>query len=138
MLSPFFPGWLLPTLSPVFNFVARYVPTAWKGAVLLAVCLGVTAGVVLATPLDWPDWAAQGVILFGLAVGGYTLAKPFEAAGPRGLAAAGALIVGLFGVSAYAQDAASPPVQATAGFWAQVALSFLNGLLGRLVKRIPF
>lgn len=152
MLSPHFPPWLLPTISPLFTFIGRAVPSAWKGTLLLVLAFVVTIGVVIVTPLDWPELTTQALILFGLVTAGYTLAKPIETTGPRGVAIGACVVIGCMGLGSWAlaQPGISstaqpgilpttplPPVAETANFWLQVAMSFLNGILGRLVKRIP-
>ena len=140
MLSAYFPVWLLPFLSPAFNFINKGIPSAWRGAAMFFVCILATAGVVIGTPLGTTDLVPQAIILFGMVTAGYTITKPMETASAKvGAAAltlllffvAGAWLVG----SASAQEGTSP-VQAMAAFWLQIGLSTLNGVLGRLVKKI--
>jgi len=140
VLSQYFPAWLIPTLSPLFNFIRSAIPEAWRGTAMLAVCFLATVGVVVATPLTGAEIATQAVVLFGIVTAGYTITKPMEGQPKLGVAMLGGslLLIGI-GVgldTAWAQEEIPGVVQQTASFWLQVGMGFLNGVLGRLVKKI--
>jgi hypothetical protein len=125
----------------VFNLIRERVPESMRGMVFLLFSALVCAGVVAATPLDWNEWIRESLVLYGLAVGGYTALKFVETAGAKTVVATGCLLsfFTLGGIAtSYAQDVpvSAGPVQDTARFWAEIGISTLNGFLGRLLKRL--
>lgn len=136
MLSPLFPAGIITVLSPVFGIVARFVPSAFRGLAILALCLLVTGFVIAKTDLAVEDLAPQAVILFGIVTAGYTLAKPIEGAS-TGVAIGVVGAICLFGVAsaAIAQTSGSAVVRSDAGVFVQILYGAVNGLLGRLFKR---
>lgn len=138
MLSPLFPAWLIPMLSPVFNVISRAIPSAYRGLAVLLVCLAVTAGVVATIPgLVSDDLVPQAIVLFGIVTAGYTLTKPVETAGVPAVAGVLAALA-VFGVasSVVAQSISAPvAVQQGGTLLSQVVLAICNGIIGRLFKR---
>ena len=134
MLSPLFPAWLIPTLSPVFTMISKAIPSAYRGIALLLVCLVVTAGVVAISPLVPDDIVPQAVILFGIVTAGYTLTKPIEGASPAVVTGA---LVGLvaFGGASYAIAQEAGVSGGGAMIVPQMVLALVNGIVGRLFKR---
>lgn len=134
MLSPLFPAWLIPTLSPAFNLIRRSVPEAWRGPAMLLLCLLATAFVVATTTLLGADLVPQAVILFGLVTAGYTITKPIEGASPAVVVGA---LVGLvaFGGASYAIAQEAGITAGEAALLPQIALALVNGIFGRLFKR---
>jgi hypothetical protein len=153
MLSPYFPVWLVAFISPIIAFLnekwLNAIPNI-KPVALFGVCAVITAGVISATPLDWPVLIEQTIILFGIVAAGYTVSKPVGKLSPRNTAILTAFISCVFlGLSrVYAQDSlmtltpetATPPIAEpviqTANVWLQWGLGFVGGVLGRLIPRL--
>ena len=142
MLSPYVPAWLTLILSPFLAFLTPRLPERIKPAALFGICAACIAAVIVLTPLDWPLFIEQTIILFGIVAGGYTIAKPLGRGSSIpvktiGLTAMFALL--FIGGAAWAQEAVAPvtePIRDTASVWVAWALGALGGVLARLIGRI--
>jgi hypothetical protein len=156
MLSEHFPPWVIMALSPLFQLIGKKVPAVWKPWSFFGLAVGATAGVIAWTPeIAWVDFLPQALALLATTGVGYTMAKPVDGLEIRGRTVAGILVAcgGLWALGAAGAAWAQPDSMAAAPEAAgelqsslgvlglalrQITYGLINGLLGRLFKRLPF
>jgi hypothetical protein len=135
MLSEFIPVWLPTLFASIQNVALGGVPAKWKPLSLFVLVIVAVAIIAAITGLTWEQVPEQVVILWGIVVGGYTVAKSAPAGDPK---AAALIVAAAFGIIVVGRAVAGdPPVEQTANIWIAWLFGVLGGWLGRQVKRLP-
>jgi len=135
MLSEYIPQWLIALVSPILTLLGDKISAALKPIVGFAMCLAIVGYAIVSSPLGMAELIPQAIILFGMVVGGYTIAKGADSIPTKTVAGTALVLLATLGIGSAIAQTASPPVAETAYVWSQWGLGALGGLVARLIKR---